>query len=66
MQANLSGDLTVAQALGAQRKDGGAELGFIVMAQVADCRKWFRDIECINMPSVGNDVPQKMKNFSPA
>ena len=32
MQADLSGDLAVAQALCAQRKDGGAELGFIVMA----------------------------------
>jgi len=32
VQANLSCDLAVAQALGAQRKDGGAELGFIVMA----------------------------------
>ena len=66
MQINNCCDLAVAQALGAQRKDGGAQLSFIVMAQVVDCRKWFRDIECINMPSVGNDVPPKMKNFSPA
>ena len=66
MQANLSCDLTIAQALGAQRKDGGAELGFIGMAQAVDCREWFRNIECINMPSVGNYVPPKMKNFSPA
>ena len=32
MQINKRCDLAIAQALGAQRKDGGAELGFIVMA----------------------------------
>ena len=63
MQANLSCDLTIAQALGAQRKDGGAELGFIVMAQAVDCREWFRNIECINMPSVGSYVPPKNEKF---
>lgn len=38
MQADLSRDLTVAQALCAQRKDGGAQLGFIGVTQAIDYR----------------------------
>jgi len=38
MQINLSCNLAIAQALCAQRKDSGAQLGFIGVTQAIDYR----------------------------